>query len=122
MRFDGPSRYAYREGGDALAAERARFAAGLEATLALRVLPSAANFLFCEVLPPLTAPGLAQGLYLDHAILIKDCSTKAGLEGQPFVRIAIRGGADNDRFLAALRQVHARALRPEAGPGRRGGG
>jgi histidinol-phosphate/aromatic aminotransferase/cobyric acid decarboxylase-like protein len=87
-----------------LAEERRRFGQRLNATEQLRLLPSQANYFFCEVLLPETPHNLAKRLLSDHGILIRDCSGKPGIEG-PYVRIAIRSPKDNDKLIQALNQT-----------------
>ncbi len=83
--------------------ERKRFAECLEKIPFLRVVPSQANYFLCEVLD-MGARELTERL-LNSDILIKDCSTKNGVEGKNYVRIAIRNSADNDRLVKALEDI-----------------
>ncbi|MFC6099514.1 aminotransferase class I/II-fold pyridoxal phosphate-dependent enzyme [Olivibacter domesticus] len=69
----------------------------------LRVIPSSANYFLCEV-KEFTSLALTEKLLLKN-ILIKDCSTKAGFNGQNFVRIAIRNKEDNNLLIKALREL-----------------
>ena len=55
----------------------------------LRVLPTQANFVLCEVLGGCRAERLAETLLCGHNILIKDLSGKKGLSGE-YIRLAIR--------------------------------
>jgi histidinol-phosphate/aromatic aminotransferase/cobyric acid decarboxylase-like protein len=48
---------------------------------------------------------LAERLLVDHAVLIKDCSNKAGMVNRQFVRVAVKDAADNDFFFAAFDEV-----------------
>ena len=91
----------YRCACELLAEERRRFGQRLKAKEQLRLLPSQANYFFCEVLLPETPHNLARRLLSDHGILIRDCSGKPGIDG-PYVRIAIRSPQDNDKLLQAL--------------------
>jgi histidinol-phosphate/aromatic aminotransferase/cobyric acid decarboxylase-like protein/GTP:adenosylcobinamide-phosphate guanylyltransferase len=81
--------------------ERARFAKALGEIPFLRLLPSQANFFMAEVKPPYTAQSLTTGLFEKAGVLIKNCSSKKGIDGE-YVRIAVRGALDNDRLLDAL--------------------
>ena len=85
-------------------AERKRFAECLEKIPFLRVVPSQANYFLCEVLD-MGARELTGRLLNSYDILIKDCSTKKGVEGKNYVRIAIRNSADNDRLVKALEDI-----------------
>lgn len=84
--------------------ERKRFAECLEKIPFLRVVPSQANYFLCEVLD-MGARELTERLLNSYDILIKDCSTKKGVEGKNYVRIAIRNSADNDRLVKALEDI-----------------
>lgn len=84
--------------------ERKRFAECLEKIPFLRVVPSQANYFLCEVLD-MGARELTERLLISYDILIKDCSTKKGVEGKNYVRIAIRNSADNDRLVKALEDI-----------------
>lgn len=84
--------------------ERKRFAECLEKIPFLRVVPSQANYFLCEVLD-MGARELTELLLNSYDILIKDCSTKKGVEGKNYVRIAIRNSADNDRLVKALEDI-----------------
>jgi histidinol-phosphate/aromatic aminotransferase/cobyric acid decarboxylase-like protein len=79
---------------------------------ALRELPGLApfrpdaNFVFCKITAPgLTGPALARRLYVEHRILIKDCSSKTMPEADRYLRIASRTAAENRRLVDALSQL-----------------
>jgi histidinol-phosphate/aromatic aminotransferase/cobyric acid decarboxylase-like protein/CTP:phosphocholine cytidylyltransferase-like protein len=62
-----------------------------------------ANFVFCKITTPgVTAADLAREIYVDHGILIKDCTAKSMPNADAFLRIASRTPADNGRLIAAL--------------------
>lgn len=82
-----------------LVSERERVGAGL-AELGLRVLPSDANFLLFFVAD---AEGIQRRLAGEHGVIIRDRSHMPGLAGG--LRVTIGAPPDNDRFLAALREV-----------------
>lgn len=84
--------------------ERKRFAECLEKIPFLRVVPSQANYFLCEVMG-MESRELTERLLNSYDILIKDCSTKKGVEGKNYVRIAIRNSADNDRLVKALEDI-----------------
>ena len=92
----------YREAMDTFRTERTRFVAGLSEIPFLRVLPSEANYALCEVLPPHTPRALANVLLREHGILIKDCTTKCHA---PYIRLAVRDTAENDRLVNALKAL-----------------
>jgi len=82
-----------------LVAERERVGAHL-AELGLRVLPSDANFLLFFVTD---AGEVQRRLASEHGVVIRDRSHMPGLMGG--LRVTIGAPPDNDRFLAALREV-----------------
>ena len=65
-----------------------------------------ANFVFCKITAPvLTGKALARRLYVEHSILIKDCSSKTMAEADRYVRIASRTPDENRRLVDALSQL-----------------
>jgi len=76
------------------------------AEMKLRVFPSAANFLLIE-LPPNLPPvwNLRARLIREHRIVVRDCSNYEGLSCGRYMRVAVRGRADNERLIAALSAV-----------------
>jgi len=85
--------------------ERERFILGLRNIPFLRILPSHANYVLCEILPPWKPAALAETLLNEFDILIKDASGKLGFDGRPFVRLTVRDQADDDYLLAALQAL-----------------
>jgi histidinol-phosphate/aromatic aminotransferase/cobyric acid decarboxylase-like protein len=83
-------------------AERACLLAQLDGIPWLRPMPSAANFILCELAAGLSAQGLARYLLKEASILVKDCSGKPGLDAGQFVRLAVRDASDNARLIHAL--------------------
>jgi threonine-phosphate decarboxylase len=80
----------------------ARHLAGLDC----RVFPSAANFLLlCLPDGALSAARIRDRLVAQHAILVRDASSFAGLEAGRFLRVAVRRPAENRRLVTALRRV-----------------
>jgi len=75
-------------------------AAGLAAVPGLNPYPSAANYLLVEVVEGPDAPALTRRLLADR-ILIRDCSSFAGLNSR-FFRVAVRTAEENRRLVAAL--------------------
>ena len=82
--------------------ERNRFFKELQNISYIRVIPSQANYFLCEVTEKYTSTELVEKL-LKRNILLKDCSQKAGFNGQNYVRIAIRDSKDNDCLIEALK-------------------
>lgn len=85
--------------------ERISFKKGLDQIPFLRVMPSQANYFLCEVLPPYTANDIVIQLLKAHNILTRDCSSKEGLDGKQYMRIAIRNHEDNERLVSALKTI-----------------
>lgn len=83
-------------------AERAWFFDELQKLPFLRVIPSAANYFLCELLPPLTSSVVTERLFIEHKILIKDCSTKKSFQQRNFIRFAIKNHAENQALLNAF--------------------
>ena len=71
----------------------------------LRVIPSEANYFLCEVIGNFTSHDLTDILLKEHNILIKDCGTKKAFQGGNYVRIAVRGRADNERLVEAMKRL-----------------
>lgn len=84
---------------------RERFMAELSKVPFLRVLPSQANFLTCEVLPPFTASSLTALLLERFGILVKEYGEVKAVGGRELIRIAVRDHEDNNALLSALAQV-----------------
>lgn len=83
-------------------AERSDFEQKLRQIPFLRVMPSQANYFLCEVLPPFTANEVVIRVLKGSNILTRDCSTKSGLNGRQYMRIAVRNHADNALLIEAL--------------------
>ena len=83
-------------------AERTRLKEALRALPGLRVIDSEANFVMAEV-TCMTSSELQSSLLDRYDILIKDLSGK--LNGQSYIRLAIRDSKDNDRLLHALEEL-----------------
>ena len=92
----------YQEAMDTFRAERSHFVSTLADISYLRIIPSEANYVLCEVLAPHTPRELAIRLLKDHNILIKDCSVKCHA---PYIRLAVRDTKDNDQLIQALKTL-----------------
>jgi histidinol-phosphate/aromatic aminotransferase/cobyric acid decarboxylase-like protein/choline kinase len=85
--------------------ERSDFERELHTIPFLRVMPSQANYFFCEVLPPYNAESIVVYMLRQHNILTRDCSQKPGLDPtKQYMRIAVRNHEENTRLVKALRQ------------------
>lgn len=82
---------------------RRRYVEALQQLPGLRVIPSQANYVLCEVTSGITSRELAENLLEDN-ILIKDLSTKSGFRGRNYIRLAVRNEQDNQKLLEALRR------------------
>lgn len=69
----------------------------------IRVIPTQANYVTCEITSGKTSTQLAQDL-LEKNIFIKDLSTKKGFDGRNYIRIAVKNEEDNDKLIAALKE------------------
>lgn len=70
----------------------------------IRVIPSQANYVMCEVKGAITAKALAEVLLDKFNILIKDLSSKRGIDGE-YIRVAVKRPDENCRLIDALRTV-----------------
>jgi histidinol-phosphate/aromatic aminotransferase/cobyric acid decarboxylase-like protein/choline kinase len=90
-----------------VAAEREYLTASLARVSYLRPIPSATNFVLCELAPGWTSRTVARHLLAHAWILIKNCSGKPGLLDGEYIRLAVRDRAANDRLLLALMALPA---------------
>lgn len=86
---------------------RAEFLKRLNEVPYLHVMPTQANFVLCEVLPPFTSNGLAVTLLREHNILVSACSAKKDIAPDRYIRLAVRSTADNLKLLDALCSIQA---------------
>lgn len=70
----------------------------------LRVIPTQANFVMCEVLGGYAAEKLSETLLYEHNILIKNLSAKKGINGQ-YIRVSVKTSEENSLLVAALHHV-----------------
>lgn len=71
----------------------------------LRVIPSQANYLMCELTGKMTSRELAEELLDKYNILIKDLSNKNGFDGKSYVRIAVKRPEENKKLVEAMKDV-----------------
>ena len=83
------------------------FAEALSGVPGLRVIPSQANYLLCELTGGICATILAEDL-LEENILIKDLSTKKGFAGKNYIRLAVRDEKDNEKLVQALNKYNGK--------------
>ncbi|MDA3846190.1 MAG: aminotransferase class I/II-fold pyridoxal phosphate-dependent enzyme [Vallitaleaceae bacterium] len=70
----------------------------------LRVIPTQANYVMCEILGKYSATQLTESLLVDFNILIKDLSMKNGISGQ-YIRIAIKRKKENEILVSAFHKL-----------------
>ena len=102
MQILGKYEKPYKQAMDEFRAERSRFVAELQTIPYLRILPTEANYVLCEVKSSHSPRELAVRLLREHMILIKDCTNKCGA---PFIRLAVRDTKDNNRLIEALKTL-----------------
>lgn len=95
----------YNKGCHKLIEERKRFTKRLSKIKNIRVIPSQANYLLCEITGKISSLKLTEELLNKYNILVKDCSTKKGFEGRNYIRIAVRDKKDNDKLIAAFKSI-----------------
>lgn len=95
----------YRKACRRLIEERRRFSRELQKYGFLKVLPSQANYLLCEITGGRYTSSEMARILLAHNILIKDCSGKKGFGGKDYIRIAIRDTDDNNTLIRALKEL-----------------
>lgn len=89
---------------DQIAIQRKRMENELRSNEYLRVYPSQANYIMCELKGKMTAEDLANVLVRKYNILIKDLSGKPGVLGENFIRIAVKDQAENKELVTAIRK------------------
>lgn len=87
---------------DRIRQERRTLMAELEQVPFIRVIPSQANYVMCELLNGITSTELA-GYLLERNILIKDLSGKIN-NGKQYIRLAVRKKEENQYLVQALRR------------------
>ena len=98
----GKYEQSYKQAMEDFREERARFVKQLSKISWLRVLPSEANYILCEVKDKFTPRELAVKLLKDYNILIKDCTTKCGGN---YIRLAVRDLEDDNMLVFALNSL-----------------
>ena len=71
----------------------------------LKVIPSQANFVLCEVLKPATSGVLVFSVLKKHNILLRNCTAQMDIKGREFIKTAVKTHADNVKLVSALREV-----------------
>lgn len=84
-------------------AERPRVVEALSEIEGLKVYPTATNFILIQ-LERLNSAQLKEEMIKDYHILIRDASNFKGLD-EHFIRVAIKGKADNDQLIEAMKAL-----------------
>ncbi|MBE6499193.1 MAG: aminotransferase class I/II-fold pyridoxal phosphate-dependent enzyme [Methanobrevibacter thaueri] len=71
----------------------------------LKIIPSQANYIMCEVLGDINSYELTNKLLNDYNLFIKDLSDKKGCKGKSYIRIAVRDEIDNHKLAIALKEI-----------------
>ena len=95
----------YSVGCDKIAEERNRFTNLLKEFSWLEVYPSQANYVLCKIIDKISSEDLAIKLLDEYNIFIKDLSSKKGFENGQYIRLAVRNTEDNDKLIAALKEI-----------------
>ena len=95
----------YELGLDKFKVARKKYVEGLNSIEHLRVLPSQANYIMCEVLGDINSYELTKLLLNDYNLLIKDLSAKKGCDGKSYIRVAVRDEIDNGLLIDALKEI-----------------
>ncbi len=110
----GKHRAEYSRSCDRIAGERSRFSSRLAEGGLLEPMPSAANYLMCRISEKAAARGITARILaerlLEKGFFIKDLTGKEGIprtDGGGYVRLAVRGGEDNDGLVRELEKLQA---------------
>ena len=95
----------YLQACDSIAKERKWLSEELEKLPFLRVFPSQANYIMCQVREPYKSKKLATQLLLEANLLIKDLSEKTGFQGGQYIRVAVKDREENEMLVEALREM-----------------
>ncbi len=90
---------------DSIALERNRFITELSKIKNLKVFPSQANFIICQLTGKIYVKALAIYLIEKYNIFIKDLTGKCCFDSGEFIRLAIRNKADNNKLISALQNI-----------------
>ena len=85
--------------------ERARYIAKLNEIDGIRVIPSQANYVMAEITTGMSAKELNRQLIVKYNILIKNLVAKLHQDGRQYIRLAVRSTEENDKLIAALKEI-----------------
>lgn len=91
----------YEDALDKFKEVRTEYVKNLSAIQGLRVIPSQANYILCEVIANFTARELTEVLLDKYNILIKDLSMKKGFTGE-YIRVAVKRPEENNKLIQAI--------------------
>ena len=77
----------------------------LETVPYLKVIPSEANFIMCEVKEPRTSEEITAILLANYNIFIKDLTPKNGFGPGQFIRVAVKRPEENEALIKALLEI-----------------
>lgn len=95
----------YQEGLRNFRETRKKFLDALAKIKGVRIVPTQANFVLCELTSGVHSIELSKQLLAQKNILIKDISSKKGFNGGQYIRLAIRNDEDNRVLLMALNEL-----------------
>ena len=84
---------------------RKRYVDKLAKIPALRVFPSQANYIMCHLENGMSSSKLADIMLNKYNILIKDLSTKEGLNGGNYIRLSVKTDEENDVVVRVLSEL-----------------
>ncbi len=88
-----------------IAKQRAKMQEQLSGIEGIKVYPSQANYIMCELTGEITSFRLAMLLIKKYNILIKNLSEKKGFQGGSFIRLAVKSEEDNAVLIDAIKQI-----------------
>lgn len=95
----------YEEGLEHFKCARNKYVEDLNSIDNLRIIPSQANYIMCEVMGEINSADLTKILLNDYNLFIKDLSSKKGCNGKSYIRIAVRDEKDNALLVNALKDI-----------------
>lgn len=84
---------------------RERYLGKLAKIPALKVFPSQANYVMCRLENGMSSRKLADTMLNRYNILIKDLSTKEGLNGGNYIRLSVKTDEENDVVVEVLNEL-----------------
>ncbi len=88
-----------------IAKQRTKMQKQLSGIEGIKVYPSQANYIMCELTEGITSFRLAMLLIKKYNILIKNLSEKKGFQGGSFIRLAVKSEEDNAMLIDAIKEI-----------------